>query len=191
MQLREQEIALINAMATHFYDVVPHEYKTYCALTARISQAVLSHFGMEATLVPCQVWLATPDHNYVVGFVGKGVSGKWDGHVVCKVGSVIVDMALKHFEKEFGLNTPSAIVTPCFDVPTQVISRHDLAAGARFWWHYPPASPGIDLNVPDEPPDVVAKHAGRLIELLSMQRASGELAGVDAVAAKPLDAPNG
>ncbi len=55
MQLSERDVALINALASHFYEVVPHEYKTFCSLTSRISQAVLIRFGIDAQLQPCQV----------------------------------------------------------------------------------------------------------------------------------------
>jgi hypothetical protein len=74
---------------------------------------------------------------------------------------------LKHFEVEFGLNVPSIVSTPCFDVPTTVISRCDLNSDARLWWHYPPAAPGLDLNIPEEPHDLVAKFASPLIERLT------------------------
>jgi hypothetical protein len=167
MQLNARDIALVNSLVTCYYDVVPHEYKTYCALTACITQSVLKHFGLDAKLLPCQVWLVTEEKNFVVGFLGKANPRKWDGHVVCRAGNLIVDAALKHFEKEFGLNVPSIASTSCFNVPTQVIACCDLSKGARFWWHYPPATPGIQLNVPDEPQDVIAKFATQLIERLA------------------------
>jgi hypothetical protein len=91
MQLSDRDIALVNALVTHFYDVVPREYTTYCSLTARIVQSVLQHLGIAAQLLPCQVWLVTDDHNFIVGFVGKVSPRKWDGHVVCRAKSVIID----------------------------------------------------------------------------------------------------
>jgi hypothetical protein len=167
MQLRERDIYLVNALVAHFYDVVPPEYKTYCVLTSRISQRVLKHFGIDAQLLPCQVWLVTENHNFIVGFHGKPGPGKWDGHVVCRAGSLIIDAALQQFEAEFGVQVPSVIASSCFGFPTQVLSRRDLAHDSRFWWHYPPVSPNVDLRVPDEPDALIARYAAPLIELLA------------------------
>lgn len=168
MQSTEQDIAVINALVTQFYDVVPLEYRTYCALTSRISAAVLAHFGIEARLVPCQMWLATPDNNYVVGFLGKtSEQPRWDGHVVCRSGHVIIDAALKNFERDFGLNVPNIGAISCFDVPAQVISRYDLTADSRIWWHYPPDSPGLDISIPEELPEVVERYAAQLVRRMS------------------------
>lgn len=163
MQLSEKDTALVHALTTHFYDIVPHEYKTYCARTARIMQAVLLHFGIDAKLLPCQVWLTTEGHNYVVGFLGNTSPAKWDGHVVCRAKDLIIDAALTHFEKQFGLRVPGVVSSPCFTVPTQVISRCDLSAGACLWWHYPPASPEFDLNIPSQPREMIAQYATQLI----------------------------
>jgi hypothetical protein len=167
MQLNEKDIALINALVVQFYAIVPHEYKTYCALTSRIAQRVLKHFGIDASLQPCQVWLVTENHNFIVGFVGKPSSRKWDGHVVCRAGGLIIDAALQHFAREFGMQVPSIVSSVCFRVPTQVISRRDLSTDSRLWWHYPPASPTVDLRIPDEPDVLVARYAAPLIEFLA------------------------
>ncbi len=95
---------------------------------------------------------------------------------MCKAGTIIIDAALKHFEKEFGLNVPNTVVSPCFDVPTQVISRRDLGTAARLWWHYPPAAPGLDVNAPEEPADVVEKYAALLAERLESLAFNGPAA---------------
>ncbi len=164
----EKKILVVDALVENFYSVVPHELKTYCSVTSRITQATLKHFGVETRLLPCQVWVATADHNYVVGFVGKvPVNGKWDGHVVCSGDGFIVDAALRHFNVEFGLTVPSIVAAEKFAVPTQVISRVNLDTASRLWWYMPPVSDDIDLNVPQEPPEVIAKYSALLIERLS------------------------
>jgi hypothetical protein len=192
MQLNEKDIALVNSLVTRFYDVVPHEYKTFCAFTARITQSVLMHFGIDARLLPCQVWLVTDKQNYVVGFLGESSPGKWNGHVVCSAGGVIVDAALKHFETEFGLIVPNVISTPCFNVPTQVISRCDLGAGARLWWHYPPTTAGIDPHIPDQRQDLVNRYAAQLIEHLENTEIARDIASPRGTTLKPgADAPDG
>jgi hypothetical protein len=175
MLLSEKDISIVNTLVRHFYDVVPREYNTYCSLTARIVQSVLQHFSIDAKLVPCQIWLATGDHNYVIGFVGKRDPKKWDGHVVCRAKSMIVDAALKHFSHEFGLTVPSIISSHCFEVPTTVISRCDMSADAHFWWHYPPVSPEFDLTIPEEPRELVEKYAALVIKHLADPAIASEL----------------
>ena len=165
----ERQLLLVNAVAENFYKIVPKEFRTYCSLTSRISKSVLLHFDIEAELLPCQVWLATPEQNFVVGFTGKSAApGKWNGHVVCEAGNFIIDTALCNFTRDFDLNVPYVAATPRFLVPTQVIARLDLNAQNSLWWHCPPSSSHeIDLNIPEEPPEIIAKYSTLLIEHIS------------------------
>ncbi len=165
--LTEKKILVVDAVVENFYKVVPHEFKTYCALTAHIIRNTLNHFGIEARLLPCQVWVVTPDRNYIVGFVGQAAPGKWDGHVVCSADTFLIDAALRHFAVEFGLTVPSIAVTQKFLVPSQVISRLDLDLTSRLWWYMPPDSKDIDLTIPPEPPERIAQYSGLLIERIS------------------------
>ena len=108
---------LLDRLARSFYEVVPHEYKTYCSLTARIAQRVLQRFGIACECVPCQVWYSQPHHHYVIGFLGpqnpNHNPGKWDGHVVCCTDRWLLDTATHHFQREFGLTAPDVVLTPC------------------------------------------------------------------------------
>src|SRR5687767_9250888 len=113
--MTEKELLIANTLVTNFYKIVPLEYRTFCSLTSRISKSVLSHFGVKADLLPCQIWLVTPEQNFVVGFVGKAPDPKkWDGHVVCGAGDFIIDAALHHFTREFDLNVPLIAAAPRF-----------------------------------------------------------------------------
>jgi hypothetical protein len=166
--MTERELLIVKALADNFYKIVPLEYRTFCSLTSRISKAVLLHFGIKAELLPCQIWLVTPEQNFVVGFTGKPATPKkWDGHVVCSGENFIIDAALYHFTREFDLNVPHVAATPRFLVPTQVIAQLHLNAGNGLWWHCPPTYEGIDMNIPDEPQEVITKFSAQLIEHMS------------------------
>jgi hypothetical protein len=39
------------------------------------------------------------------------------------------------------------------------------------WWYHPPSSAQIDLNIPVEPPELIAKYSAQLIELVSAMAA--------------------
>lgn len=160
---------LLKALAQNFYEIVPAELETYCAVTSRISQRVLSHFDIESRLTPCQAWLATQKGNFVVGFLGHPPrAGVWDGHVTCCTDHWLLDTALSHFKREFKIEAPKVALAPRFRVNTLLIARADLGVSDRLWWIPPP--PGATA-VPMEPEDVVKRHADRLIERLESLQA--------------------
>ncbi len=172
----ESEQALVDALAHAFYEVVDTKYRTACTLTASVSCMVLRHFGLDAQLAPCQVWCSLPHHNYVVGFVGNAPQdGKWDGHVVCTTGKLLVDASLFHFQQEFSLETPWVAAVQRIPVPSQMIARHELAADQTLKWLYPP--PESDTRYPEVPQTLVQELAGRLIERLQAQGLTSQAAG--------------
>ena len=157
--------ALVRYLAQHYYEVVPDSLRTYCAVTSRITQAVLHAYGLPARLTPCQVWYVTPGHNHVVGFLGQDpVPGKWDGHVACTVGPWMIDAAISQYQRDFGLVTPWVVLTQPFRVRSRVIARLDLGPDRGLWWHEPPG--GLDLTPPAEPEALVETHARALIAYL-------------------------
>ena len=161
--VREQ---LVKALAENFYAVVPASLQTYCSVTSRICREVLQHFGVAAELRPCQLWYAAPGKNYVVGFLGRTPERyKWDGHVICVAGAWFIDAALHHLHAQFGLSVPRIVSGPCFQVPTQAIARIDLNGHDSLWWYQAPR--GMDATPPEEPPELIAHHAGAVIERLS------------------------
>jgi hypothetical protein len=168
MEMKQRELILANNLVESFYKVVPTDLRTYCSVTSRISKNALRHFGIEAELLPCQIWLSTPEQNFIVGFTGKSlVPGKWNGHVVCSTTNLIIDAALHNFTRDFDLTVPRIAAAHRFQVPTQVIARLNLNVQNGLWWHYPPASGEIDLHIPDEPPELIAKYSAQLIEHMS------------------------
>jgi len=167
-QLTEGEQSTLTTLADTFYDVVPLELRTYCALTSAISKAVLRHFAIQSRIVPCQLWYATPTHNYVIGFVGnKKTESKWDGHAICMAGNWLVDTALHHLQVEFQIAVPPVAVLERFAIPTQLIGRADLSNQHTIWWHKPPQ--GANTNLPENPQSLVSEYAAKLVERLKEQ----------------------
>lgn len=160
-----QHQELIHQLAHCFYKVVPEEYRTYCAFTSEIIQKVLTHFGVPCERVPCQLWYTQPDHIYVVGFLGKDDPTKWDGHVVCCADGHLIDAALHHFEKEFGLPVPWMITTPMLSFPTPALAHIQINGAHGIWWQPPPT--GANTQPPAEPQDLVQQYAEALIMALS------------------------
>ena len=156
----------LKALADSFYEVVPLELRTYCALTSAISKAVLHHFAIQSRVVPCQLWCAAPKHNYVVGFVGnRKTDGKWDGHAICMAGNWLIDAALHHLQTEFQIAVPPVATVEVFTIPTHIIGRADLSNQHTIWWHKPPQ--GANTRLPKNPPSLVCEYADRLIERLT------------------------
>ena len=83
--LTKIEQAVLEKLTNQFYEVVPLELSTFCAVDSKIACAVLNHFGIEATLYVCQMRHYSSKGIYAVGFVGdKLPQGQWNGHVICK-----------------------------------------------------------------------------------------------------------
>ena len=161
-QLTAREQGTLQALADAFYEVVPLELRTYCALTSAISKAVLDHFAIPASIVPCQLWCATPTDNYVIGFVGNNkTEGKWDGHAICMAANWLIDTALHHLQREFQIPVPPVVVLEAFAIPTQIISRANLSNHHTIWWHTPPQ--GAHTVPPENPPSLVSEYAVELI----------------------------
>ena len=164
--LTADEQAMLKALADTFYEVVPLELRTYCALTSAISRAVLNHFAIQSRVVPCQLWCAAPAHNYVIGFIGnKRTEGKWDGHAICMAGNWLIDTALHHLQTEFQIPVPPVAVQEAFAIPTQIIGRANLSSQYTIWWHKPPQ--GASTKLPGNPPSLVSKYAASLIERMT------------------------
>lgn len=161
----ETELAILNALSTQFYKIVPQELQTCCCFNSRISKAVLESFGIESELLPCQVWLNTPSNCFVIGFTGNVKSGQWDGHVVCSTNLFLIDAALHHFKKDYGANVPSTLVAQRIKLPAQVISQRNLSDTDRLWWHNPPQ--GADTTLPEEPSELISKYSEQLIDNIS------------------------
>ena len=120
-------VQLVERLAQCFYDVVPAEYKTYCAFTTAIVQTVLQHWGMGCERVPCQVWYSQPGRHYVVGFFNDSDANanpaKWDGHVACCTDTFLLDTATHHFQREFDVPVPDVAVVPLFGIRSSVLAH--------------------------------------------------------------------
>ena len=102
--LTEIEQAVLEKLTNQFYEVVPLELSTFCAVDSKIACAVLNHFGIEATLYVCQMRHYSSKGICTVGFVGDELpQGQWNGHVICKTQNWFIDAALFTFKKKFNL----------------------------------------------------------------------------------------
>lgn len=158
------QASIFSTLASIYYQVVPERYKTYCALTAAISQRTLAHVGVEAHVLACQVWCVTPTQNYVVGFSGNTGAGRWTGHAVCTTDDWFIDAAMNHFQREFGVNAPDAVAGRRFKLPTQAISRYDLSPSERLWWMRAPHD--VDTTIPTEPEELISACSEALTQKL-------------------------
>ena len=162
------ELRILETLKIMYYEVVPPNLRTYCSLTSEISKAVLRHFGIETSLLPCQVWYASPNKKIAIGFIGnKPRPNKWDGHVVCTAGSYFIDAALLHFNVEFGINVPAVAVCQKCSLPSQVIGLMDMNDKEWLWWHHPPQ--GVDLAMPQVPHELISEYSAKLIDRLMEQ----------------------
>jgi hypothetical protein len=167
-----------------FYEVVPATYQTYCVLTASICQRVLRHFGVGANVVPCQLWWAGPDQNFVLGFCNDEPGELWDGHVVCMTQGWVIDAALRHIQESIGAVVPSILLSRAFGISSNVISRFNLNGQAWLWWHRPPSDRRI--VIPREPEELIVRYADELISRIQSDLASGNVA---ATAVESCDGP--
>lgn len=165
LSLYTTQEALLDELALHFFEVVPLELRTHCAATARISQLVLQHFGLQAELTPCQLWYSAPQKNVVIGFInGPLPPGQWNGHVVCTVQAGLIDAATFVLKKRFNIEAPSTVSARRFQIPAQAIGRANLNDLERLWWFMPPRD--ADITLPDEPQALLAGYADQLINKL-------------------------
>lgn len=154
---------LCRRIGGEFFNIVPSNYKTYCSLNSRICAYALRRLGVQAVLRPCQLWHAGAENNVVIGFVGnKPTRGKWDGHVICQVGSWVIDAAVSHLSSEFGLKVPDVAVGKCFDLPSRVIARIGITPQDSLWWIDPPTKNKV--NPPVEPLGLIEKYGTLLAD---------------------------
>ena len=166
--LYKTQEALLDQLALNFFEVVPTQWRTHCAATARISQQVLQHFGLHAELTPCQLWYSAPQQNVVIGFIDRPLPpGQWNGHVVCTVEAGLIDAATFVLKKRFNIEAPSTVSARRFKIPAQAIGRADLNDRERLWWFAPPR--GADITLPDEPQALLSGYAEQLINKLQRQ----------------------
>lgn len=164
--LTDAENQIVDRLRLAYYDVVPAEFRTFCSLTSRIAQAVLTQFSIATELMPCQLWYTNQTQNYVVGFLNTAESSQeWNGHVVCRAGNVIIDAATQNLEVKLGVPVPWVVVARRFMVTTQLISRARLDNQAMLEWFYPPE--GGVAEPPEEPVALISQYANLLVQKIT------------------------
>lgn len=160
--LTEIEQAVLKKLTNQFYEVVPLELSTFCAVDSKIACAVLNHFGIEATLYVCQMRHYSSKGIYAVGFVGdKLPQGQWDGHVICKTQNWFIDAALFTFKKKFNLEFPLAVGIRADNFEQHEFAHYILSDGSELKWFQAPD--GFDKSIPDEPSEIIKKYTQKLV----------------------------
>ena len=164
--LTASESQIVDQLRLVYYEVVPSQLRTYCSLTSRITQAVLSKFSIANELMPCQLWYTNQTQNFVVGFLNQSEpTPEWNGHVVCRAGNVIIDAATQNLEVKLGVTVPWVVVARRFLVTTQLISRARLSNHAMLEWFYPPM--GVATDPPEEPSALVQQYSDLLFQKIA------------------------
>jgi len=166
--LTKFEKNILEKLTNHFFEVVPLELSTFCAVDSKIACAVLNQFGIEASLYVCQMRHYSSKGIYAVGFLGdKLPQGQWNGHVICKTKNWFIDAALSTFKKKFNLEVPLIVGIRADDFEQQQFAHHSLSDGSELKWFQAPE--GFDKSIPDEPQEIIQKYADELIEIIEIK----------------------
>jgi len=166
--LTKFEKNILEKLTNHFFEAVPLELSTFCAVDSRIACEVLKHFGFEATLYACQVRHYSSKGTYAVGFVeGKLATSQWNGHVICKTKNWFIDSALHTFKKNFKVEVPLVVGIRADDFERQQIAHHSLIDGSEIKWFQAPKN--FDLTIPEEPQEIIQKYTDELIKIIEIK----------------------
>ena len=166
--LTKFEKNILEKLTNHFFEVVPLELSTFCAVDSKIACAVLNHFGIEASLYACQVRNYSSKGIYAVGFVSdKLPQGQWNGHVICKVKNWFIDSSLFTFKKKFNLEVPLVVGIRADDFEQQQFANYSLSDGSELKWLQVPD--GFDKTIPEEPVELIEKFAQELIRRIEFK----------------------
>jgi len=165
--LTKFEKSILEKLVNQFFEVVPMELSTFCAVDSKIVCAVLNHFGIEASLHVCQMEHHSSKGIYTVGFVGdKLQNGQWNGHVICKIKNWFIDAALFTFKKKFNIEVPLVIGIRGDDFEQQQFAHYSLNDGSEIKWFQAPD--GFDKSIPDEPFDIIHKYTQELVKRIDV-----------------------
>ena len=165
--LTKFEKSISEKLVNQFFEVVPMELSTFCAVDSKIVCAVLNHFGIEASLHVCQMQHYSSKGIYTVGFVGdKLQNGQWNGHVICKIQNWFIDAALFTFKKKFNIEVPLIIGIRGDDFEQQQFAHYNLSDGSEIKWFQAPD--GFDKSIPDEPFEIIQKYTHELIKRIDV-----------------------
>jgi hypothetical protein len=159
---------ILEKLTNHFFEVVPLELSTFCAVDSKIACAVLNQFGIEASLYVCQMRHYSSKGIYAVGFVGdKLPQGQWDGHVICKTKNWFIDAALFTFKKNFKVEVPLVVGIRADDFEQHQFAHHSLIDGSEIKWFQAPKN--FDLTIPEEPQEIIQKYTDELIKIIEIK----------------------
>ena len=160
--MREIEKAIFKKLAIEFFEVVPLELSTFCAVNTKICCAVLNHYGVEASPYVCQLRHYSSKAIHNVGFSGNVLpKGQWDGHVICKSENFFIDAAIFTFKKKFNLEVPLVVGIRADDFMQQQFAHYSLTDGSELKWFQAPG--GFDKSIPNEPAEIIEKYTQLLV----------------------------
>jgi len=151
--------AVLTALGGTFYQTVPIELRTYCALTAQITAHALADMGLHTHLLECQVLYGYPQGNFLVGFTDQEQPGKWNGHVVCTCEGWLIDAATQHLRVVESL-MPDLVIARLLPPWSSALAKKSLDEHRSILWLRPP--PGNWQPTPSEPMDLVRHHGSAL-----------------------------
>jgi len=161
------EKTILEKLTNQFYEVVPLELFTFCAVDSKISCAVLNHFGIEAKLYVCQMRHYSSKGIYAVGFVGDELpQGQWNGHVICKTQNWFIDAALFTFKKKFNFQVPLALGIRADNFEQHQFAHYNLSDDSEIKWFQAPD--GFDKSIPDEPFEIIQKYTQELVKRIDV-----------------------
>jgi hypothetical protein len=161
------EKTILEKLTNQFYEVVPLELATFCAVDSKIACGVLNHFGIEATLYVCQMRHYSSKGIYAVGFVGDELpQGQWTGHVICKTQNWFIDAALFTFKKKFNLQVPLALGIRADNFEQHQFAHYNLSDDSEIKWFQAPD--GFNKSIPDEPFEIIQKYTQELVKRIDV-----------------------
>jgi hypothetical protein len=162
------EKKIVKKIKEHFYDIVPHQLKTYCVVDSKIACQVMNHFDVNATLFPCQLRHYSDKGINLVGFVeGKISSAQWNGHVICKTKNWFLDPSLFTLSKYFQIEVPSVLKVRADDFEKHEFAHHNLSDGSVLKWFEAPEY--FKSKIPEEPQKIIDKYSQKLIKMIDSE----------------------
>lgn len=166
-QPTEQE-RIATAVSRAFLEVVPAEFRTHCVLCSQVVSSCIDRLGYPNRVAPCQLLCNYNGRGVLLGFTGKAVEGRWDGHVVVRWRDLLFDFATATFQRDYGFELPAVVIAPCVTLPSNLKAKI-VTGPARLMWLRPP--PGADTTLPAVDANTIAKYSDALFAATSRQLA--------------------
>lgn len=156
----------LRVLGKAYFQVVPVEYKTFCAFTAQTTSLALQELGFSAQLLLCQVLYGHPKGTLAVGFTDNEQPGKWNGHVVCTCEGWLIDAATSHL-RAAEPQVPDLVITRLLPPWSSALAKVSMDEQRSILWLRPP--PGAWQPMPAEPTELLKKEGSALAAAVRQQ----------------------